>query len=97
VTSISSSQLHFHGVVKKRCELNTFNIKEMAETNTIRVPRPIAYEEGGPMNTAFVVFEFPDIGGGGGSSCNLGVQTHGWTIGSTFGIRIDSGMNICSS
>lgn len=48
-------------------------IKEMAETSTIRVPKPIAYGEGGPMNSAFVVFEFLEIGGGG-SGYDLGVQ-----------------------
>jgi len=48
-------------------------IKEMAETKTIKVPEPIAYGEGGPLNTAFVIFEYLDMGGGG-SAFELGVQ-----------------------
>lgn len=48
-------------------------IKEMADTKTIRVPQPIAYGEGGPLNSAFVVFEYLELSGGG-SGYELGVQ-----------------------
>jgi fructosamine-3-kinase len=45
----------------------------MSDTNTIRVPRPVAYGEGGPLNSAFVVFEYL-VMGGGGSGRELGAQ-----------------------
>lgn len=48
-------------------------VREMSETGTIRVPRPVACGEGGPMNTAFVVFEYLDFCGGG-SGYELGRQ-----------------------
>ena len=38
-------------------------VKDMADTDTVRVPQPIAYGEGGPDNAAFVVFEFLEFGG----------------------------------
>jgi len=47
-------------------------VKEMAETNTIRVPNPIAYGKS-LNNFAFVVFEYLDFCGGG-SQYELGVQ-----------------------
>ena len=49
-------------------------VKEMADTNTIKVPTPVAYGEGGMLNTAFVVFEYLDMGGYGGSQRELGRQ-----------------------
>lgn len=48
-------------------------VKEMADTQSIRVPKPIVYGEGGPLNSAFVVFEFLEMGSGG-SGYELGVQ-----------------------
>ena len=49
-------------------------VKEMANSNTIKVPRPVAYGEGGPMNSAFVVFEYLNFVGGQGSQRELGRQ-----------------------
>jgi len=48
-------------------------VKEMAETDSIKVPNPIAYGEGGPNNSAFVVFEYLQFTGGG-SGYELGKQ-----------------------
>ncbi len=50
-------------------------VKEMAETGTIKVPRPIAFGEfhGKPRNMAFVVFEYLQFVGGG-SGYELGQQ-----------------------
>lgn len=47
-------------------------VKEMSETQTIKVPKPIAFGDG-PGNAAFVVFEHLDLCGGG-SGRELGVQ-----------------------
>ena len=47
-------------------------VKEMSETNTIQVPKPVAFGDG-PHNIAFVVFEYLDFCGGG-SGYELGVQ-----------------------
>lgn len=50
-------------------------VKEMAETNTIKVPTPIAFGEfhGQPANCAFVVFEYLQFCGGG-NGYELGQQ-----------------------
>lgn len=42
-------------------------VKEMAETDTIKVPNPIAFGEhhGAPRDIAFVVFEYLEFSGGG--------------------------------
>lgn len=69
-------------------------VKDMSETNTIRVPTPIAYGEGGPLNSAFVVFEFLDMGGGRGSDYELGVglaKMHRCTSDNNkFGFHVDN-------
>ncbi len=50
-------------------------VKAMAESNTIKVPNPIAFGEfhGEPRNMAFVVFEYLQFCGGG-SQYELGQQ-----------------------
>lgn len=48
-------------------------VKEMAQTDTIKVPNPVAYGEGGPSNSAFVIFEYLQFTGGG-SGYELGKQ-----------------------
>lgn len=49
-------------------------IKEMYDTNTIRVPKPVAFGEHGQNgNTAFVIFEYLEFTGGG-SQYELGQQ-----------------------
>ena len=50
-------------------------VKEMSETNTIKVPKPIAFGEhhGTPRDIAFVVFEYLEFCGGG-SEFELGQQ-----------------------
>ena len=50
-------------------------VKSMADTNTIKVPKPIAFGEfhGEPRNCAFVVFEYLQFCGGG-SGYELGQQ-----------------------
>eukprot|EP00566_Odontella_aurita_P022202 CAMPEP_0113560244 /NCGR_PEP_ID=MMETSP0015_2-20120614/19326_1 /TAXON_ID=2838 /ORGANISM="Odontella" /LENGTH=229 /DNA_ID=CAMNT_0000461933 /DNA_START=191 /DNA_END=880 /DNA_ORIENTATION=+ /assembly_acc=CAM_ASM_000160 len=69
----------------------------MDETNTIKVPKPIAYGKGGPMNTAFVIFEYLDMDDSGGNQYELGVQlakmhrnfspdgNHGFQVDNTIG------------
>jgi fructosamine-3-kinase len=47
-------------------------VKEMSETQTIKVPKPIAFGDG-PGNAAFVIFEYLDFCGVG-SGKELGVQ-----------------------
>lgn len=49
----------------KMLKAEYLGVKAMSDTNTIRVPQPIAYGEGGPLNSAFVVFEYLEMGGGG--------------------------------
>jgi fructosamine-3-kinase len=51
----------------KMLKAEYMGVKEMSDTNTIKVPKPVAYGEGaGPMcNSAFVVFEYLNLGGGG--------------------------------
>jgi protein-ribulosamine 3-kinase len=65
-------------------------VKEMAATNTIRVPKPIAYGQEG--RKAFVVFEYLNFCGVGGSNFELGVnlaKMHRYTA-DTFGFHIDN-------
>jgi fructosamine-3-kinase len=67
-------------------------VKAMADTNTIRVPRPIAYGEGGPRNTAFVVFEYLQFCGGG-SQYELGqnlAKLHRSVSDKGFGFHVDN-------
>jgi len=67
-------------------------VKEMSETNTIKVPMPVAYGEGGPLNTAFVVFEYLEFAGGG-SQHELGVQLakmHRSMSDKGFGFHVDN-------
>lgn len=67
-------------------------VKEMADTNTIKVPTPVAYGEGGPMNSAFVVFEYFNMGGHG-SGRDLGrqlAQMHRHTSSQGFGFHVDN-------
>lgn len=69
-------------------------IKEMAETNTIRVPRPIAFgeHEHHATSRAFAVFEYLDFGGSG-SQYELGQQLakmHRTTSKQGFGFRVDN-------
>ena len=67
-------------------------VKEMAKTESIKVPNPIAYGEGGPSNTAFVVFEYLDFEYGG-SGYELGkqlAQMHRSTSEKGFGFELDN-------
>jgi fructosamine-3-kinase len=68
-------------------------VQEMANTNTIKVPTPIAYGQGGPLNTAFVVFEYLEMSLGG-SAYELGqhlAQMHRFSSNITqFGFHVDN-------
>ena len=73
-------------------EAEYLGVKAMSETGTIRVPTPVAYGKGGPLNTAFVVFEFLNFGGRG-SDYDLGVQLakmHRSTSEKGFGFHVDN-------
>eukprot|EP00546_Thalassionema_frauenfeldii_P008131 CAMPEP_0178912122 /NCGR_PEP_ID=MMETSP0786-20121207/10082_1 /TAXON_ID=186022 /ORGANISM="Thalassionema frauenfeldii, Strain CCMP 1798" /LENGTH=191 /DNA_ID=CAMNT_0020584659 /DNA_START=137 /DNA_END=709 /DNA_ORIENTATION=- len=48
-------------------------VKEMADTNTIQVPTPIAFGQHEPTNQAFCIFEYLEFCGGG-NQYELGVQ-----------------------
>lgn len=48
-------------------------VKEMADTNTIQVPTPIAFGQHDPTNQAFCIFEYLEFCGGG-NQFELGVQ-----------------------
>ena len=48
-------------------------VKEIHETGTIKVPKPIVFGEGGELNTAYVVFEYLEFVYSG-SGYDLGVQ-----------------------
>lgn len=78
----------------KMLKAEYLGIKEMSETHTIKVPTPIAYGEGGPLNSAFVVFEFLEMNSfGGGSDYELGVQLakmHRATSDKGFGFHVDN-------
>lgn len=65
-------------------------VKEMAETNTIRVPTPVAF--GNYQNKAFAIFEYLDFAGGG-SQYELGQQLakmHRHFSEKGFGFHVDS-------
>lgn len=58
-----------HG--EKMLKAEYLGVKEMAETNTVRVPTPVAF--GNYQNKAFAIFEYLDFTGGG-SQYELGQQ-----------------------
>lgn len=65
-------------------------VKAMAETNTIKVPKPIAY--GDFQNRGFVIFEYLEFGGTG-SQVELGqqlAQMHRTTSKKGFGFEVDN-------
>lgn len=65
-------------------------VKEMAETNTIRVPTPVAF--GNYQNKAFAIFEYLDFAGGG-SQYELGQQLakmHRHFSDKGFGFHVDN-------
>ena len=68
-------------------------VKEMSETNTIRVPKPIAFGVYEDRNQAFAVFEYLNFGGRGGSQYELGkqlAQMHRTTSQKGFGFHVDN-------
>lgn len=67
-------------------------VKEMSDTKTIRVPKPIALGSYKAQNKAFVVFEYLDFGGSG-SQYELGQQLarmHRTTKDQGFGFHVDN-------
>ena len=77
---------------KEMLKAEYLGVKEMAETNTIRVPTPVAFGEYEPRNMAFAIFEYLDFGGSG-SQYELGQQLakmHRATSGKGFGFHVDN-------
>lgn len=71
-------------------------VKEMAETETIKVPRPIAYgvhSTGTLRDVAFVVFEYLEFTGGGSGfelGKNLAKMHRSFSANKTFGFHVDN-------
>lgn len=68
-------------------------VKEMAETNTIRVPTPLAFGEYRSRNQAFVLFEYLDFVGGGSQyelGQNLARMHRHCSDNNQFGFHIDN-------
>eukprot|EP00545_Synedropsis_sp_CCMP1620_P013880 CAMPEP_0119024436 /NCGR_PEP_ID=MMETSP1176-20130426/31892_1 /TAXON_ID=265551 /ORGANISM="Synedropsis recta cf, Strain CCMP1620" /LENGTH=340 /DNA_ID=CAMNT_0006979739 /DNA_START=1 /DNA_END=1026 /DNA_ORIENTATION=+ len=76
VFDVATSQKFFvkatTGVATTMLQAEYEGVKEMATTQTIRVPTPIAY--GNEGRKAYVVFEYLNFCGAGGSNFDLGVQ-----------------------
>ena len=49
-------------------------VQEMANTQTIKVPTPIAFGNGGPQNTAFLILEYLDMNLGAGGAGSLAFE-----------------------
>ena len=70
-------------------------VKEMSETNSIKVPKPIAFGEhhGAPRDVAFVVFEYLEFSGGGSGyelGQNLAKMHRSLSSNEKFGFHVDN-------
>lgn len=73
-------------------------VKEMSETDTIKVPKPIAFGEhhaggGAPRDIAFVVFEYLEFSGGGSGfelGQNLAKMHRSLSVSKQFGFHVDN-------
>ncbi len=70
-------------------------VKEMFQTDTIKVPKPIAFGEhhGAPRDVAFVVFEYLEFSGGGSGfelGQNLAKMHRSFSDNKKFGFHVDN-------